>query len=380
MHHIRYQKYCGCGNTNGYLMPLINSRMLKMRSSRLTGEFVSEPSDASGMNLFDLEQGTWSEAIIDAAKLDFGKLSILRGSMDVVGGVLTQVAEEAGVVAGTPVVIGGGDGVCAAAGAGVLREGLAFNYIGSSSWISLATRSPIFDPQFKTFTFAHLIPGLYCPTGTMQTAGGAYQWVRDQLGIPETDVARAQGISPYELLNAMAEKSPIGANGLIFLPYLLGERSPWWNPHARGAFIGLTVRHTREDMIRAVLEGVTMNLRLILEAFTAQGAQIDAMRVIGGGARGRFWNRLMADIYGLPIHRLAVLEEATSMGAALVGGVGVGLYPNFEMSETMNRIVEEVKPDPAAQAVYQKLFPIFESAYHALEPINEMLAELVGLS
>ena len=348
--------------------------------ARLTGEFVSEPSDASGMNLFDLEKGTWSESILEASQVDSAKLPVLRASKDVVGGVLPQVAEEAGVVAGTPVVIGGGDGVCAAAGAGVLREGLAFNYIGSSSWISLATSQPIFDPQFKTFTFAHLIPGLYCPTGTMQTAGGAYQWARDQLGIPEMDAARTQGISPYELLNAMAEKSPIGANGLIFLPYLLGERSPWWNPHARGAFIGLTVRHTRDDMIRAVLEGVTMNLRLILEAFTAQGAQIDAMRVIGGGARGRFWNRLMADIYGLPIHRLAVLEEATSMGAALVGGVGVGLYPNFEMSETMNRLAEEVKPDLAANADYQKLFPIFESAYHALEPINEMLAELVGLS
>jgi len=277
-------------------------------------------------------------------------------------------------------VIGGGDGVCAAAGAGVLREGLAFNYIGSSSWISLATRRPIFDPQYKTFTFAHLIPGMFCPTGTMQTAGGAYQWTRDQLGLPEIEAARIQGISPYELLNAMAEKSPIGANGLIFLPYLLGERSPWWNPHARGAFIGLTVRHTREDLIRAVLEGVTFNLRLILEAFTTQGAQIEAMRVIGGGARGRFWNRLMADIYGLPIHRLAVLEEATSMGAALAGGVGVGLYPNFDMFETMNRVAEEVQPDPAAQALYQQIFPIFESAYHALEPINEMLGELGGMS
>ncbi|HLE53172.1 MAG TPA: xylulokinase [Anaerolineales bacterium] len=348
--------------------------------ARLTGEFVSEPSDASGMNLFDLEQATWSESILEAALFDSAKLPLIRGSMDVVGTVLPQVAEGAGVVAGTPVVIGGGDGVCAAAGAGVLREGLAFNYIGSSSWISLATRRPIFDPQFKTFTFAHLVPGMYCPTGTMQTAGGAYQWTRDQLGMPEIEAASSQGISPYELMNALAEKSPIGANGLIFLPYLLGERSPWWNPHARGAFIGLTIRHTREDMIRAVLEGVTLNLRLILEAFTTQGAQIEAMRVIGGGARGRFWNRIMADIYGLPIHRLAVLEEATSMGAALVGGVGIGLYPNFDMFETMNRVVEEVQPDPGAQALYQQLFPIFESAYHALEPINEMLTELVGMS
>jgi xylulokinase len=176
-------------------------------------------------------------------------------------------------------------------------------------------------------------------------------------------------------MNLNAEKSPAGANGLVFLPYLLGERAPRWNPRARGAFIGLTVRHTHADMVRAVLEGVTMNLRVILEAFTGQGAQIEAMRVIGGGARGRFWNRMMANIYGVPVHRLAILEEATSMGAALAGGVGVGLYPDFSMIETMNRVVEVVEPDPAAQAAYAKVYPIFEAAYHALLPIYDVIAE-----
>jgi xylulokinase len=127
--------------------------------------------------------------------------------------------------------------------------------------------------------------------------------------------------------------------------------------------------------VRAVLEGVTMNLRVILEAFTSQGARIDAMRVIGGGARGRFWNQLMANVYGLPVHRLAILEEATSMGAALAGGVGVGLYPDFSMIETMNQAVEIVKPDPAEQAAYAKVYPIFEAAYHALLPVYDMLAE-----
>jgi xylulokinase len=209
----------------------------------------------------------------------------------------------------------------------------------------------------------------------MQMAGGSYQWTRDQLCLVEKQAAERLGVSPYELMNLNAEKSPPGANGLIFLPYLLGERSPRWNPRARGAFIGLTVRHTRADMVRAVLEGVTMNLRVILEAFTSQGARIEAMRVIGGGARGRFWNRLMADVYGLPIHRLAILEEATSMGAALAGGIGVGLYRDFSMIETMNRTVEVLEPEPVAQAAYAKLYPIFEAAYHALLPIYDRLAE-----
>lgn len=343
--------------------------------ARLTGQFVTEPTDASGMNLYDLDAGTWSDRILDAAGLDPAKLPALRRSIDVVGEVLPDVAAEVGVPAGTPVVIGGGDGMCAAAGAGVVKEGAAYNYIGSSSWIALATTRPIYDPGYRTFTWAHIVPGMFSPCGTMQMAGGSYQWTRDQLCPLERQAAEMLGISPYELMNLRAEKSPPGANGLLFLPYLLGERSPRWNPRARGAFIGLTIRHTHADMLRAVLEGVTMNLRVILEAFTSQGARIDAMRVIGGGARGRFWNRVMADIYGVPVQRLAILEEATSMGAALAGGIAVGLYPDFSMSETMNQIVETVPPDPAAQRAYDRLFPVFEAAYQALLPVYDMIAE-----
>ncbi|RPI95112.1 MAG: xylulokinase [Chloroflexi bacterium] len=344
--------------------------------ARLTGNFVTEPTDASGMNLYDLDSGTWSDRIIAAAELDEAKLPDIRRSIDVVGAVLREVATEIGVAAGTPVVIGGGDGMCAAAGAGVVQEGTAYNYIGASSWIALATPKPIYDPEYRTFTWAHLVPGLFSPCGTMQMAGGSYQWARDQLCPIERQAADALGISPYELMNLSAEQSPPGANGLIFLPYLLGERSPRWNPKARAAFVGLTIRHTRADMIRAVLEGITMNLRVILEAFTAQGAKIDAMRVIGGGARGRFWNRIMADVYGIPVHRLAVLQEATSMGAALAGGIGVGLYHDFSMSETMNAIAETILPDAATQAVYNQTYPIFDAAYHALLPVYEMLAGL----
>ncbi len=343
--------------------------------ARLTGAFVTEPSDGSGMNLYDLEQGKWSEQIIEAAQLDPGQLPDLCQSTDVVGNILSAVADEVGVAPGTPVVIGGGDGMCAATGAGVVREGTAYNYIGSSSWIALATSNPVYDPSYRTFNWAHMVPGMFSPCGTMQAAGGSYQWTRDQLCSPEIQAAQSLGISAYELMNFQAEKSPVGANGLLFLPYLMGERSPRWNPRARAAFIGLTVRHSRTDMIRAVLEGITMNLRIIQDALTAQGAQIEAMRVIGGGARGRSWNRIMANIYGVPVHRLAILEEATSMGAALAGGIGVGLYPGFSMIESMNRVVEVIDPEPQAQAVYQQIFPIFEASYQALLPIYDMMAE-----
>ncbi len=343
--------------------------------ARLTGAFATDLSDASGMNLLDLGQGAWSDRILDAVGLDSARLPELHQSTDVVGEVLREVAEEAGVRAGTPVVIGGGDGPCAAAGAGVVSEGAAYNYVGSSSWIALASRKPIHDPELKTFTFAHVVPGMFMPTGTMQAAGASYQWARDQLCLSEVQAAEKLGLSAYELMDLEAEGSPAGAQGLLFLPYLMGERSPRWNPRARGAFIGLTIRHTRADIIRAVLEGVTLNLRVILDAFRAQGAQIQSMRLIGGGARGRLWNRIMADVYGLPVERLAILEEATSMGAALTGGVGVGLYPDFSLAQTMNPVVEVVAPDPAAGAVYDRVYPVFDAAYEALAPVYDLLAD-----
>ena len=344
--------------------------------ARLTGNFVTDYSDASGMNLYDLRAGDWSDLILDAIGLDRAVLPELHASTDVVGAVMADVAEEVGLAAGTPVVIGGGDGCCAATGAGVVREGSAYNYIGSSSWIALATKAPILDPTMRTFTWAHLVPGMFSPCGTMQAAGGSYQWLRDNLCQPEKDAAAGLNLSPYELMNLQAESSPPGANGLLFLPYLLGERSPRWNPKARGGFIGLTMKHNRADMIRAGLEGITLNLRVILEAFQEQGAQVEAMRVIGGGARGRTWRQIMADIYGMPILRPALLEEATSMGAALAGGVGVGIFPDFSVAERLASIVDTIQPNPELKPVYDRLYGVFNRAYDAFEPLFAELAEL----
>lgn len=343
--------------------------------ARLTGAFVTDPSDASGTNAFDLERGAYAPAILDAAEVDEAKLPAVRPSTEVVGNVTREAAEATGLRAGTPVVIGGGDGSCAALGAGAWREGRAYNYLGSSSWIALATTEPVYDPDQRTFSWAHVVPDLFSPCGTMQAAGGSYQWARDQLGQPERERAEAEGGSAYELLNALAATSPAGANGLLYLPYLLGERSPRWNPNARAAFVGLTMRHTRADMIRAVLEGITLNLNVILQALTRQGIAIQDMRVIGGGAQGAFWNRLMADVYGMPVRRLRYLEEATSMGAAVLAGVGVGLYPGFERIDEMNPVAATVEPQPDAQRVYQRLAPVFEEAYQRLVPVFDHLAE-----
>jgi xylulokinase len=343
--------------------------------ARLTGAFVTDYSDASGMNLYDLQTRDWSPLILEAIGLDPALLPELHASTDVVGQVTSKAAGEVGLAAGTPVVIGGGDGCCAATGAGVVAEGSAYNYLGSSSWIAMATREPIFDPTMRTFTWAHLVPGMFSPCGTMQAAGGSYQWLRDNICLPEKDAAAQLKLSPYELMNLQAAESPAGARGLLFLPYLLGERSPRWNPLARGAYVGLTMQHSRPDIIRATLEGITLNLRVILEAFTSQGARVDGMRVIGGGAQGRLWRQIMADVYHMPILRPALLAEATSMGAALAGGIGVGIFRDFGIAERLTPIVDRTDPDPLHIPVYDRLYATFNRCYASLEPLYNELAE-----
>ena len=345
-------------------------------AARLTGKYVTDFSDASGTDLYDLTGYVWSDTMVRASGLDINKLPELHASTDVIGDVIQSAADATGLNKGTPVVMGSGDGACAASGAGVVREGSAYNCIGSSSWIGIATTQPVFDPAMRTFTLAHLIPGLFTASGPMQSAGGAYQWVRDQLCIPEKLASEQLKISPYELMNLQVLESEPGANGLFFFPYLLGERSPRWNPEARAAYFGLNMSHTRADMIRATLEGVTYNLRVILEALQGQGSQISAMRVIGGGAKGAVWRQILADIFGMPVQRPNLLAEATSFGAALAGGIGIGLYPDIYMAEKLTPIIDTTLPNLELKSRYDKGYAFFNHAYDAFVPLYSELTAL----
>ena len=340
---------------------------------KLTGRFVTDHSDASGTNLFDLNTFEWSENILAASGIAREKLPELRPSTFVAGEVGAAVAEQTGLAKGTPVVCGGGDGVCAGVGAGSVKEGVAYNYIGSSSWIALTTKQPVYDPEMRTFNFAHIIPGYISPCGTMQAAGSSYSWLKTQLCQMETEIAKQQGVSPYDLINRQIAASPPGANGLLYLPYLLGERSPRWDSSAKGAFIGLKMEHRRADVYRAVLEGITLNLALILEVFK-QHVPIREMIVIGGGAQGEVWRQIMADAYRLNILKPHYLEEATSMGAAITGGVGAGVFQNFDVIDRFLKIETTQMPIDANVRVYEKLLPIFDASYHALKGIFRDLA------
>lgn len=361
--------------------PEIYANTYKMLNSKdyiifkLTGKFVTDYSDATGTCILDLNTYRWSEELICITGIEGDKLPELRKSTDVIGGVSEQAAVLSGLAVGTPVVCGGGDGVCATVGAGCIKEGSAYSIVGSSSWISMTSEKPIYDDRMRTFNWAHIVPGYVAPCGTMQAAGVSYSWLKNQICTSETREAEEKGISPYEIINREIEKSPSGANGLLFLPYLLGERSPRWNPNARGAFIGLTIEHKREDILRSVLEGVTLNLNVILDVFK-QHTDIKQLIVIGGGAKGKVWRQIMADVYNLRILKPNYLEEATSMGAAVTGGVGVGVFKDFEV---INKFIEiDAVQDPIEEnsKKYRQLAPIFDDCYNSLVGVYEKLAVL----
>jgi xylulokinase len=336
---------------------------------KLTDVYATDYSDASGTNLFDLQRREWAGDLVEAVGLHPDMLPPALPSSTIIGQVTPEAATETGLQSGTPVVIGGGDGACATVGAGSVRPGDAYNYIGSSSWIAVTAETPLRDPRMRTFTFAHLDPELYFPTGTMQCAGGAYDWLERLLR------GEAQA-KLYDELEAAASTVAPGAEGLLFLPYLIGERSPHWNPLARGAFVGLTMAHGRPEMARAVLEGVALNLKLILDAFQEQGAGIEAMRLIGGGARSALWRQILADVYGLRILRPELLAEATSLGAAIAGGVGVGLFSGYEVAHALVRMEAGEKPNPGVRDQYAALCDLFGQTYGSLESVFDGLPSL----
>ncbi len=340
---------------------------------RLTGNLVSDYSDASSTNLLDITKKEWSRELLDAFDIPERMLPELHASADIVGTVTPEAALSTGLAAGTPVVMGGGDGSCACTGAGVVREGSAYNVLGSSSWISLASKTPIFDETMRTFNWVHLDPELYTPCGTMQAAGYSYSWYRDTFGGYEKEAAGKTGGSAYELLNQGIEECEPGAGGLLYLPYLLGERSPRWNPDARGAFLGINITSGKGCFSRALLEGVAFNLKVILDILQ-QKHPIDELTVIGGGAKGAVWTRILADIWQKPVVIPRFLGEATSMGAALCAGVGVGIYPDYQAAEKMNPRERVILPREEYRERYDRLYGIFNRAYQAMVPVYEELA------
>ncbi len=308
---------------------------------RATGRRCTDHSDATGTNAYDQLRGTWSDELLAAAELDPALLPELVPSTTIAGGLTVDAAAATGLRAGTPVVVGGGDGACAALGAGLVGPDSSANVtLGSSAWLSVATEAPVRDPLRRTVTFDHVVPGRYLPLGAMQAAGASLDWLAEVLGV-------ARGADLQALLLASADVEA-AAEGLYFLPYLMGERAPIWDARARGTFVGLARHHGRAHLARAVLEGVAFSLGSILRSLREvlpAGSSIEAIAAIGGGARSDVWLALMADTWGVPVQRRTIVDEANSLGAAVVGGVAVGLISEWQTARSLSTVDAVFEPD-----------------------------------
>lgn len=332
----------------------------------LTGKFCTDYSDANSCGFFDLKRLCWSEQLLEYAKIPIEKLPEIFPSSHIAGGVTDIAARETGLAVGTPVVIGSGDGVAANVGAGSTEPGTAYCCVGTSAWIASTSEEQIFDEKMRTVTWAHMVPGLYAPNGTMQYAGGSYNWLKNTICHMECYLAGQNHCSPYEYMNREAEESKAGSNGVIFLPYLLGERAPRWDMNAKGCFLGLKPENTRGDILRSVLEGVALNLSLILDVLQ-NNMNIKEITVLGGGAKGRTWCEIMSDVFQTNLLIPDLLEEAGAMGAAVNGGVGVGLYKNYSAIQSFIKIKDKIQPSKENLEIYQETKAKFNEYYNSLK-------------
>ena len=331
---------------------------------KLTGRFVTDYSDASGTNALDIKEKCWSEKILLVADISIDKLPDLLNSTDIAGYVTKQAAVECGLKEGTPVVCGGGDGVCATIGAGCINENDTYCCMGTSAWIATTSSKPIIDDGMVLFNFVHMIKDKYMPCGTMSSCGTSYQWALDVFAKDEQHLSENLGVISHEIVEIQTAKSPVGANGLIFLPYMHGERSPRWNPDAKGSFIGLTPNHNSNDMLRAVLEGVAYNLAAILKVFmTVQ--DISSISLIGGSTNN-LWNQILCDAFNLRINTIENSRYATSIGAAVAGGIGVGEYNDFSSVAQFIKINNSYYPISENVNRYKALKVIFDESYFSL--------------
>jgi xylulokinase len=344
---------------------------------RLTGGFFSEVSDASGTSMFDVGRREWSKEMLAALDVPREWLPEVTESPVVSARVSANAASETGLLQGTPVVGGGGDQAAQAVGTGVIAEGIVSVTLGTSGVVFAASEAYRVEPEGKLHAFCHAVPGAWHLMGVMLSAAGSFRWYRDALGGLERVQAAESGREAYDLLTEAAAEVPPGCEGLLFLPYLSGERTPYPDPNARGVFFGLTLRHGKAHLTRAVLEGVAYGLRDSLELMEALGLSIEQVRASGGGARSRLWRQILADVFGTHIVTVNVTEGA-AYGAALLAGVGADVYPSVAKAcEKAIQVTGRTKPGPAA-STYADYYPRYRALYPALAPHFEAMAQVVS--
>jgi xylulokinase len=329
---------------------------------RLTGALVTEPSDASATLMFDTAKLTWSDGILKALSLDPSLLPEVGGSSEILSWVSDDAAKATGLLPGTPVAGGGADNACGAVGVGVVSPGEAVASWGTSGTVLAPTAEAKVDPGLRAHTFCHVVPKTWYVMGVMLTAGGAFAWHR---GVAAADLAKAKDANLR--LNDEAAEIPIGAQGLTFLPYLQGERTPHRDASARGAFVGLSLAHTRAHLTRAVLEGIAFGMRDSVEILRGLGMPLRQVLLTGGGAQAPFLRQLQADVYGVPVVTVN-REEGPGYGAALLGAVGVGAFPSVEAAckATLKRLAP-LRPNAKAHKAYEAPYRRFKDLYPVLK-------------
>ena len=343
---------------------------------KLTGEYVGDVSDMSGTLLLDPRTRDWSKPILDAFGIDRDILPPVVESHAPTGTVTKQAAALLGIAPGTLVVGGGGDQPVGAVGNGVVVEGLISATIGTSGVVFVHSKDCRPDPEGRINTYCASVPGEYCMFGCILSTGGCFQWFRNTLGAAETAEAKKRKCDPYKLLNAQAAKAPPGCEGVFWLPYLTGERTPHADPFARACWIGIHTRTTRNELLRAVLEGATFAMNDIVSLLKQRGLPIRQIRLSGGAARNTLWRQLQADIYGTNCVTINA-EEGPAYGAALLAAVGAREFKDVrEACKAGIRVVRTVKPTAAGKKLYAQYYRQFRRLYPALKDEFARIAEL----
>lgn len=344
---------------------------------RLTGEYATEVSDASGTLLLDIRKRRWHKGLLGKLDINADLMPACYESVEVSGHVSPAAAKATGLAVGTPVVGGAGDQPAGAIGNGVVRGGIVSATMGTSGVVFAHCDQPAANEAGNLQSFCHAVPDAWCVFGCMLSAGGSLQWLRDTLWAQQADQLRKQRKDPgqlYPQIIAEAQAAPAGCEGLMFLPYLTGERCPYPDPTARGAWVGLTTRHTRAAMVRAVLEGITYGMRDQVEIMRAQGVKVTQVRAGGGGAASELWRQLQADMYHAKLVTINT-QEGAAYGVALLAAVATGCFASVPQAcTTAITITAEYRPDRKVAKVYDHAYPLFQSLYRSLKPAFEDMA------
>lgn len=334
---------------------------------KLTDEFFSDVSDASGTSLFNVRERKWSKEILSVLEIPFEWLPEVVESISQTGSITKQASNLTGLIEGTPVFAGGGDQAAGGIGSGAVKEGIVSIVLGTSGVVFTNSDNYKIEPEGRLHAFCHSVPNKWHLMGVTLSAAGSFRWYRDTFSQQEKLEAEKTGRDIYEILTSQAETIPAGSEGLLFLPYLTGERTPYPDPNAKGAFIGLNIRHKKEHFTKAVFEGVAYSLRDCHDLIAGLGIKADSIIISGGGAKSKVWRSIIADVFNAEINTLTCTEGAP-YGAAILAAVGIGNYKNInEACEYMLKIESKIEPDKGRVSIYNDFYSIYRELYPQLK-------------